>query len=56
MKMTVHTPPTSPHPTHPTETQCQLYFSCYWLNFDQTLNIGFYDHLELIPTVMSTFV
>ena len=32
----------------------QEYISCYWPNFDQTL--GFWDHLEQIPTVTVTFV
>ena len=28
---------TPPHPTPPTQTQCQQYLSCYWPDFDQTL-------------------
>ena len=43
-------------PHHPTETQYQDYLSCYWLNFDETLKIGSWEHLEQIPTVMVTFV
>ena len=35
---------------------CQEYLSCYWSDFDQTLKVDSWDHLELIPTVMSTFV
>ena len=34
----------------------QEYLSCYWLNFDETLQIGSWEHLEQIPTVMVTFV
>ena len=32
------------------------YLSCYWPDFDQTLNIGSWKHLEHILTVMYTFV
>ena len=32
------------------------YLSCYWLNFDQNLNVGSLEHLEQIPTVTMTFV
>ena len=32
------------------------YLNCYWSNFDQTLNVGCWEHLEQIPTVMVTFV
>ena len=31
------------------------YLSSYWPNFDQTLKVGFWDPLEQIPTVMTTF-
>ena len=34
----------------------QEYLSCYWPDFDQTLKVDSWDHLELIPTVMATFV
>ena len=34
------------HP--PTQTQCQQYLSCYWPDFDETLNIGSWEHLEQI--------
>ena len=27
------------------------YLSCYWPDFDQTLNVGFWERLEQIPTV-----
>ena len=27
----------------------QEHVSCYWPNFDQTLNIGFWEHIEQIP-------
>ena len=32
------------------------YLSCYQPDFDQTLNIGFWEHLEQIPTVTVTSV
>ena len=41
------------HPT--TETQCQQYLSCFWPNFDETLNVDSWKHLEQIPSVMVTF-
>ena len=28
-----------------TETQCQRYLGCYGLDFDQTLPVGYLDHL-----------
>ena len=34
--------------TTTTETQCHLYFSCYWTDFDETLNVGSWEHLEQI--------
>ena len=34
----------------------QQYLSCYLPNFDQTLNIGYWEHLEQIPNVTLTFV
>ena len=43
------------HPTT-TETQCQQYLSCYWLDFDETLKVGSWEHLEQIPTVIVTSV
>ena len=33
----------------------QEYLSCYWPNFDETLNIGSWKHLQQIPTVMVAF-
>ena len=45
----------TPSPTT-TQTQCQQYLSCYWTEFDETLNVGFGKHLEQVPTVMVTFV
>ena len=30
--------------------------SCYWLDFDDTLKVAFWEHLEQILTVMLTFV
>ena len=52
--MTVHTTP--PHPTPPTQTQCQQYLSCYWPDFDETLKVGSWEHLEQTLTVTVTFV
>ena len=41
-----------PSPTHPpTQTQSQQYLSCYWPDFDETLKVGSWEHLEQIPTV-----
>ena len=50
-------PPTQPQPNHhppttTTQTQCQQYLSCYSTNFDETLNVGSWEHLEQIPTVL----
>ena len=42
MKMTLHTTP--PPPT--TENQCHQYLSSYCPNFDETLNVGSWEHLE----------
>ena len=36
--------------------QYQECFSCYWLDFDQTLNDGSWEHLAQFPTVTVTFV
>ena len=41
----------TPPPPPPTQTQCQQYLSCYWPDFDQTLKVGSWEHLEQIPTV-----
>ena len=49
--MTLHT--TTPPPT--TETQCVQYLSCYWPDFDETLNVGSWEHLEQIPSVTVTY-
>ena len=36
-----------PHSTHPPLwTQCKQYLSCYKANFDQTLNVGFWDQQQ----------
>ena len=37
-----------PPPTHhpPTQTQCQQYHSCYWSDFNQTLNLGSWDEQQ----------
>ena len=34
----------------------QEYLSCYWSDFDQTLNVSPWEHLQLIPTVTVSFV
>ena len=34
----------------------QEYLSCYWPDFDETLQVGSWKHLEQIPTVRVTFV
>ena len=34
----------------------QEYLSCYWPDFDETLKLGFWEHLEQIPAVKVTFV
>jgi len=36
----------TPHPT--TQTLCLQYLSCYWPDFDETLNVGSWEHLEQI--------
>ena len=47
---------TTIHPQPTTQTQCQQYLSCYGLDFDETLKIGSWEHLEQLPSVMVTFV
>ena len=37
-KMTLQTP-------HPTQTQYPEYLRCYWLDFDETLKTGSWEHL-----------
>ena len=51
--MTLQPPPPPPPPT---QTQSQQYLSCYWPDFDETLKVGSWEHLEKIPIVMVTFV
>ena len=34
----------------------QEYLSCYWPDFDETLQVGSWEHLEQIPTVTVTYV
>ena len=48
MKMTlIHHPPPPPTTHHPaTQTQCQQYHSCYWSDFNQTLNLGSWDEQQ----------
>ena len=36
--------------------QYQKYLSCYEPDFDETLNVGFWDNLEQIPTVTVTII
>ena len=36
---------------HPLGTQCQQYLSCYLPDFDQTLKVGSWEHLEQALTV-----
>ena len=43
-------------PPPPTQTQRLQYLSCYWRDFDKTLKVGFWEHLEQIPTVTVKFV
>ena len=50
MKMTLH------HHHHPPQTQCRQYLSCYWPDFDETLKVASWEHLEQIPTIKLTFV
>ena len=45
-----------PPPPLTTQTQCRQYLSCYWPDFDQTLKVGSWEHLEQVPTVTVTFV
>ena len=45
-----------PIPTPTTQTQCYQYLSCYLPDFDETSNIGSWEHLEQSPTVMVTLV
>ena len=39
-----------------TQTLRQLYFRCYWPDFNQTLNKGSWEHIQQIKTVTTTFV
>ena len=42
----------APHPTTTnTQTQCQQYLSCYRPDFDETLNLGSWEHLKQIQAV-----
>ena len=47
-KITLQSPPPPPLPTTATQTQCQQYLSCYWPNFDETLKVSSWEHLEHI--------
>ena len=48
-----HPPPPT---THHKELLNQQYLSCYGPDFDGTLQVGSWEHLEQIPTVTVTFV
>ena len=48
MKMTLH--------HHPPQTQCRQYLSCYWSDFDETLKVASWGHVEQIPTIKLTYV
>ena len=48
MKMTLHT---TPHPT--TETQCWQYLSCYLPDFDDTLNVGSWEHQQQLNPILN---
>ena len=37
----------------PTEIQCQQYLSCYWPDFDETLNVGSCEFLEQLNPVLN---
>ena len=50
MKMTLHTT------HHHKELFNQQYLNCYRPNFDDTLKVSSWEHLEQIPTVTGTFV
>ena len=39
-----------------TQTLSQQYLSCYWPDFDETLMVGSWEHLEQTLTVTVTFV
>ena len=49
MKMTL-----PPHPPH--TNSMQQYLSCYCPDFDETLKLGSWEHLEQIPAVTVTFL
>ena len=54
VKITWHTTTTHHHHNHhppPPKSQCRLYLSCYWPDFDQIFKVGSGEHLEQIPTV-----
>ena len=34
----------------------QEYLSCYWSDFDETLSVASWKHLEQVPTIKLTFV
>ena len=50
-KISFHTTTT----THHKELLDQQYLSCYWPDFDETLKVGSWEHLEQIPIVRLTF-
>ena len=42
------------HPPPTTQTQCYQYLGCYRPYFDETLNIGSWEHLEQILSPILT--
>ena len=56
LRLKLNTPYMFTHHHAPPGTLRQQYLSCYWDDFDQTWNIGSWEHLKQIPTVMVTFV
>ena len=36
---------------HPPGTQCRQYLSCYWSDFDKTLKVASWEHLEQIVDI-----
>ena len=39
------------HPPPPPQTQFWQYLSCYWPDFDETLKVDSWEHLEQISTI-----
>ena len=45
---------TTTHHHPPPQTQCRQYPNCYWPDFDETLKVASWEHLEQIPLMMGT--